>query len=195
DDLWELIASGIEHADVILCIISDYYFQSKSCRHELIYATDSLQKIIIPVILEDFKPKGWIGIRISGMKYVRFHTIKQLDEEIVTDLLETILSTLPSTKSSDEKISHLNNQLSTKDEIDKWFLHHHISIQLRDLYDFQTEEEIIEYGKELIENYDKHWQIYSNAFMKKFNGEQLLPHEFQRFFQAIQQLIDNKKIN
>ncbi|CAF0784857.1 unnamed protein product [Adineta ricciae] len=194
-DLWELIASGIEHANVILCIISDYYFQSKSCRHELIYATDSLHKIIIPVILEDFKPKGWLGIRIPGMKYVRFHTIKQLDEEIITDLLETILSTLPSTESSDEKISHLNNQLSTKDEIDKWFLHHHISIQLRDLYDFQTEEEIIQYGKDLIENYDKHWQIYSNAYMKKFNGEQLLPHEFQRFSQAIQQLIDNKKIN
>jgi hypothetical protein len=61
DDIWEMIAIGMEQANIIVCLISDYYFQSKSCRQEFIYATDTLHKLIIPVLLENFKPKGWLG--------------------------------------------------------------------------------------------------------------------------------------
>jgi len=61
-DLWEKIADAIEHADVILCFISEYYHQSKSCRQEFIYAVDDLQKPIIPILIGDYKPKGWLGM-------------------------------------------------------------------------------------------------------------------------------------
>jgi hypothetical protein len=60
-DLWELIADGMEHACVIVCLLSREYFESKSCRREFTYAITSLKKRIIPVLLGDFEPKGWLG--------------------------------------------------------------------------------------------------------------------------------------
>ena len=60
-DLWESIAEGMEQASVIVCLLSDSYFQSKSCRQEFIYATDSLKRRIVPILIEKFDPKGWLG--------------------------------------------------------------------------------------------------------------------------------------
>lgn len=68
-DLWEKIADAIEHADVILCFISEYYHQSKSCRQEFIYAVDDLQKPIIPILIGDYKPKGWLGMLTLLLAY------------------------------------------------------------------------------------------------------------------------------
>jgi hypothetical protein len=60
-DLWESIAEGMERASIIVCLLSEQYFESKSCRQEFIYAVDSLKKPIVPVLLENFAPKGWLG--------------------------------------------------------------------------------------------------------------------------------------
>lgn len=60
-DIWEMIANGMEQANIIVCLISNYYFQSKSCRQEFIYATDTLHKLVVPVLIENFKSKGWLG--------------------------------------------------------------------------------------------------------------------------------------
>ena len=51
----------MERAGVIVCLVSSQYFESKSCRQEFIYAVDSLKRRIIPVLLENFEPKGWLG--------------------------------------------------------------------------------------------------------------------------------------
>ncbi|CAF4259634.1 unnamed protein product [Rotaria sp. Silwood2] len=61
NDLWEMIANGIESACVIVCLLSTQYFESKSCRQEFIYANDSLKKKIVHVLLDNFEPKGWLG--------------------------------------------------------------------------------------------------------------------------------------
>ncbi|CAF1207925.1 unnamed protein product [Rotaria sordida] len=66
-DLWELIATGMEQAHMIVCLVSNYYFQSKSCRREFTYAVETLKKPIIPVLLESIEPKGWLGIRMSAL--------------------------------------------------------------------------------------------------------------------------------
>lgn len=60
-DLWESIADGMESASIIVCLLSKQYFESKSCRQEFIYATDSLKRRIVPVLIGDFEPKGWLG--------------------------------------------------------------------------------------------------------------------------------------
>lgn len=60
-DLWDAIAEGMEHASAIVCLLSNDYFESKSCRQEFIYAVDSLKKPIVPILLGDFSPKGWLG--------------------------------------------------------------------------------------------------------------------------------------
>ncbi|CAF3678741.1 unnamed protein product [Rotaria sp. Silwood1] len=61
EDLWESIADGMEQASIIICLLSNQYFESKSCRKEFVYATDSLKKKILPVLIETFEPKGWLG--------------------------------------------------------------------------------------------------------------------------------------
>jgi hypothetical protein len=60
-DLWESIADGMEQASIIVCLLSESYFQSKSCRQEFIYAADSLKKRIVPILIGNFEPKGWLG--------------------------------------------------------------------------------------------------------------------------------------
>jgi hypothetical protein len=61
-DPWELIADGIERADVIVCFISEFYKQSNSCRQEFTYAADDLRKPIVPILMENYKPRGWLGM-------------------------------------------------------------------------------------------------------------------------------------
>ena len=61
NDLWESIAEGMERASIIVCLLSEQYFESKSCRQEFIYAVDSLKKPIVPVLVGNFAPKGWLG--------------------------------------------------------------------------------------------------------------------------------------
>lgn len=60
-DPWELIAEGMEHASLIVTLLSNQYFESKSCRQEFIYAVGSLKKVVVPVIIGNFEPKGWLG--------------------------------------------------------------------------------------------------------------------------------------
>ena len=60
-DLWEAIASGMECAQIIICLLSDDYSQSKSCRQEITYALDTLHKPVIPIYLGEYQPRGWIG--------------------------------------------------------------------------------------------------------------------------------------
>lgn len=118
----------------------------------------------------------------------------------MNDLLDTILSSFSIDQQHQSSYLHRistdhpqlpSNRwlLVSNDDIKAWFSHYHISTQLCDLYNFQTSEEMLHYGEQLLGNYDKHLEIYSKAFMKKYNGDELLPHEFQRFAQAMKGLL------
>ena len=74
DDLWEEIARAMEMATVIVLIVSKEYYDSKSCRQELSYVSDTLKKRIIPIYPpnQQYRASGWLGIRIAGQKYVHF---------------------------------------------------------------------------------------------------------------------------
>jgi hypothetical protein len=62
-DLWEQIAAGMKHANLILCLISEDYCKSKSCRLEATYALEKLQanKPIIPVMIRKHELPDWLG--------------------------------------------------------------------------------------------------------------------------------------
>ena len=62
-DLWEQIAVGMKRANVIVCLMSEDYCKSKSCRWEATYALDKLQsnKSIIPVLLQKYPLPDWLG--------------------------------------------------------------------------------------------------------------------------------------
>ncbi len=62
-DLWEQIAAGMKRANAIICLISEDYCKSKSCRMEATYALEKLQatKSVIPVILRKHELPDWLG--------------------------------------------------------------------------------------------------------------------------------------
>jgi hypothetical protein len=62
-DLWEQIAVGMKRASVIICLLSEDYYKSKSCRWEATYALDKLQatKSVIPVFLCQHEVPEWLG--------------------------------------------------------------------------------------------------------------------------------------
>ncbi|CAF1536758.1 unnamed protein product, partial [Didymodactylos carnosus] len=91
-DIWEEIASAIEKADIVLFLLSKDYFDSKSCRQEVAYATDTLRKRFIPIYIDQgYQCGGWLGIRIAGLKYICFGDGEEKFKNSFRDLLNTIL--------------------------------------------------------------------------------------------------------
>ncbi|CAF4944676.1 unnamed protein product, partial [Rotaria sp. Silwood1] len=64
-----------------------------------------------------------------------------------------------------------NQWTSTGDDINQWFAYHRLSNKLRDLYDFQTGEEMREYAKILVKDREKQIHIYERLFSKKYNDK------------------------
>jgi hypothetical protein len=68
-DLWEQIGAGMKRASIIVCLMSEEYCKSKSCRWEATYALDKLQatKSVIPVFLQKYELPDWLGKLILTM--------------------------------------------------------------------------------------------------------------------------------
>lgn len=135
---------------------------------------------------------------MTGMKYIRFRDLQQLDQNKMSELLNTILSSL-STSAEERPIEASpllhspNQQTSSKDDVRTWFAQHQLSTELRDLFNFQSIEEMLDYGEVLINDREKQMNIYSRIFAKKYPGNDLPPHEFNRFAHALQQLLKEKR--
>ncbi|CAF3723533.1 unnamed protein product [Rotaria socialis] len=79
---------------------------------------------------------------------------------------------------------------SSGEDIPVWFAYNHLSTQLRDLFAFQTGEEMLLYAQLLLKDYDKHMNIYSKVFSQKYQGNELSPHEFNRFALVLKHLLE-----
>ncbi|CAF3396238.1 unnamed protein product [Rotaria sp. Silwood2] len=97
------------------------------------------------------------------------------------------LSSLPH-QSSSLLLRPCDQWTSTNGDIHTWFEHHRLSIELRDLFDFQTGEEMLDYAPLLVKDREKQMNIYARIFAKKYNGSDMPPHEFNRFAKALEQL-------
>ena len=60
-NLWEKIADGIVNASVVLCLLSQKYYESKSCQQEFFYVFNKLKKNVIPIYIERTKPPNHMG--------------------------------------------------------------------------------------------------------------------------------------
>ena len=67
-DVIDCMADAVESSTIILCCVSTSYFKSGPCRQEATFAS-SLKKHIIPVRIEDFQFRGWMGVLMSSMLY------------------------------------------------------------------------------------------------------------------------------
>jgi hypothetical protein len=137
------------------------------------------------------------------MKYIRFRDIEQLDKNKLTELLNTILSSIQDnhvlSQHSIESLPVVNvtsvpidQQISTSNDVDTWFAEHRISKQLRDIFDFQSYEEMLDYAELLIKDRDQQMNIYAKIFLQKY-GNEMPPHEFYRFASALERLLKEKR--
>ena len=60
EDLWEKIARGIRQSDLVICLLSQDYYNSKSCRKEATFAFRR-RKAVIPVYIGDPGDCDWLG--------------------------------------------------------------------------------------------------------------------------------------
>ena len=145
---------------------------------------------------------------MTGMKYIRFKNVNQLDQKKIDELFNTIFASISSTKSmKNEHHSHSNpsstsfrlltnpiiEEKSSDDNLEQWFNHNRISKEVRLLFDFQSLEELIDYGQLLIEDPQKQIEIYSRIYSQKCQGHDLPPHQFNRFSIALQKLFREKR--
>jgi hypothetical protein len=199
DDLWEQIASAIEIATIIVLIVSKEYYDSKSCRQELSYASDTLKKRIVPIYAPDqqFKASGWLGIRIAGQKYVHF------GRKDFTDALNELLSlilvdqksgtiTEPPQKMISTKTNEQKNSIKdwTSKDVRQWFDDNHIHSDLITLFadQFHTGTALLVYAYHLKQFYrNEYIQILAN-YNKTFHGKRLQTVDFVTFADALWRL-------
>ncbi len=61
EDLWEKIARAIKQSNLVICLLSQDYFNSKSCRKEASFAIQR-RKTIIPVYIDEPGDCDWLGM-------------------------------------------------------------------------------------------------------------------------------------
>jgi hypothetical protein len=74
------MALGIEKSSHVIACISEFYEKSEYCEKELSYAISSKKPIIPVIVQEGYRPKGWVGIAVSDVKYVKITNETELKE-------------------------------------------------------------------------------------------------------------------
>ncbi|UJR12223.1 hypothetical protein I4U23_016400 [Adineta vaga] len=202
DDVWEEIASGMEKATVIVLIVTKKYYDSKSCRQELSYACDTLKKRIVPIYApnQQYRPNGWLGIRIAGQKYIHFgrKAFKDAANELLSvvnvdkKLVLPVKPIVQNIVKQEEEENSLKNW--TKNHIQKWFDENHIH---RDLFiligdHLLTGTALLLYARHLKQFYRHEYAQVSSNYSKNFDGKQLQTVDFITFIDALTRLCEEQ---
>ncbi|CAF4364153.1 unnamed protein product [Rotaria sp. Silwood2] len=83
EDLWEKIARGIKQSKVVVCLLSQKYYDSKSCRKEATFAIKR-NKSIIPVYIGEPGDCDWLEPEI--IKSTTFNQKKPVEQWTVDDI-------------------------------------------------------------------------------------------------------------
>ena len=67
EDLWEKIAHGIGEANLVVCLLSQEYYNSKPCRKEINFAIKR-NKPIVPIYFGDPGDCDWLGMLFYEFK-------------------------------------------------------------------------------------------------------------------------------
>lgn len=60
--------------------------------------------------------------------------------------------------------------------------------EIHDLFQFRSGIEMVDYAQDLSKDRDAHRQIYPEIFRQQYRGQLLLPHQFNRFAKAMEEL-------
>jgi TPR repeat protein len=83
------MAFGIEKSSHVIACISEFYEKSRYCEKELSYAISSKKPIIPVIVQEGYRPKGWVGVAVSDVKYYKITNETEL-KEVFPAILERI---------------------------------------------------------------------------------------------------------
>ncbi|CAM4887948.1 unnamed protein product [Rotaria socialis] len=89
-NLWERIADGIVNSSVILCLLSQKYYESKSCQQEFFYVFNKLKKNVIPIFIGRSSPPNHMELLMCMSKYVRFNQMHPLEPKSLEELMNMI---------------------------------------------------------------------------------------------------------
>ena len=88
-NIYKKMSEAVETSDVIIVCMSGQYEKSANCNRELQYATD-LEKKIIPIKFEkEYKPRGPLGLIVSGALFVDFSDPSQFNgklEQLIAEI-------------------------------------------------------------------------------------------------------------
>ncbi|CAF1501429.1 unnamed protein product [Adineta steineri] len=217
EDLWEKIARGIGQAKLVVCLLSQDYFNSKSCRKEASFAIKR-KKPIVPIYFGEPGDCDWLDIHIADRKYIRFKSNKsELDDAKVQEMLRTIEATI---KEAQEQSSHPQQieqhsvpaqprkeieeiqsttidvkktpEEWTRNDIQKWFYSHNVPDTLLKLFDFQSFAEMNQYASKLQANPKNEFLKYGQRYAKAHAGDELEEYIFDRFKNALLELPVNR---
>ena len=180
---WKETVEMIEQSDVVLFLLSNEFYQSKSCRQEFLYVTDTLKKLFFPIFIDrDFKSISWLQKRIVRLKSIRFGDKDFL--ETCEDLLVLINENL----SID--LSLINHAADVKkwtdQEIRQWFIDQRIRLDLYEFYQFQNGQELLLYAQAI---FSSSWIKEYERIQVRFEGRNSLSQEqFLQFIYALKRL-------
>jgi hypothetical protein len=183
-DNWKQIAQNIEQADLVLCLISNNFAINKSCRQELIYVRDILEKPCILIYIDrHYEPIGWLHERIDRMKSIRF------GEGDFLDICDNLLSMMNESLSFEKNSSNIK-QWNDK-EVKQWFTNHNLIPELHEFYQFQNGNELFLYAQAILAYpWTKEFERIRSRYEKKFPEQKksLSPHEFLKFINALERI-------
>ncbi|CAF0857611.1 unnamed protein product [Adineta steineri] len=208
--LWEKIARGIGQAKLVVSLLSQDYFNSRSCRKEVHFAIRR-NKPIIPIYIGEPGDCDWLDIHIADLKYVRFKSnTTELDPAKLQELLKTIEATIKETQGQSlqpqqaeqhsipvqsrketERIQSTTFDVKkapeewTRDDIQKWFHSHNAPDALVKLFDFQSVAEMNQYALKLKADSKNEFLKYGQRYAKDQNGIELEEYIFDRFKNAL----------
>ncbi|CAF3657248.1 unnamed protein product [Rotaria sordida] len=186
--LWQEIAQTIEQSDLVLFLISNNFFNSKSCRQELIYVTDTLKKPFISIFINaDYQVTGWLKNRINESKQIHFE-----EKDFINNCNELLLLIKQSVSMNITSIKNTSDikQWNEK-EVKQWFNNNNLMSELHDFYQFQNGYELLLYTQAILAfSWTKEYERIKIRFEEKFKQQQqcLSPHEFSKFINALKHL-------
>lgn len=181
---WKETAEMIAQADVVLFLLSNEFYQSKSCRQELIYVTDALKKLFFPIFIDrEFKPIGWLQKRVVRLRSIRF------GEKDFVETCEDLLGLINENLSMN--ISWMKNSSDVKkwnsEDIEKWFVDQRLRLDLCDFYHFQNGQELLLYAQATLAfSWVKEYERIKERFEEKLSLSQ---EQFFKFIYALKRLL------
>ncbi|CAF3855320.1 unnamed protein product [Rotaria magnacalcarata] len=177
---WKDIAQTIVQSDLVVFLLSQNFFNSKSCRQEFIYVTDTLKKPFIPVFIDtEYEAIEWLKIRINEVKHICF------DENDFLNICNQLISMIK------ENLSLNITVTKNTFDIEQWFHKNNLMLELQEFYQFQTGNELLLYAEAILGTlWTKEYERIRTRFEEKFKQKQLClsPHDFLKFINALNAL-------